>query len=213
MQLNDAENLFLEEIRNKKAETASWKSSQKFKRLGKGNMRFASDFMNRKEKIEHKRAGTVTTSNIYDEFLDLETFKALETHEQRNRLQYLRSKYTIKEIQDGMGIAHKKYYDLIDELGLPKTRAHSKPRTRKGTTAPKRIEQPTIAMEAPPVMMAPPVQEIMVDGMHLIFNGTYTPEELQRQLLKYAGLLDGENDDFYIEMKMVQKKKAAKISD
>lgn len=206
--INDAENLFLDEIRAKKKETASLRDSQKFKRMGKGSIRFASDFMNRKEKIEHRRAGTVTTTNIFDELLPMEEFEALEIFEQKNRMQYWRSKYTIKEIQTGMGIYQKKFYDIIDSLDLPKDKGHSKPRTpRKARVAAEAQKQPTIAIESNPVEIPAPVQQIIVNGMHLIFNGTYSPEELQRQLLKYAGLLDGESDEFYIELKLVQKSK------
>lgn len=205
-QLDDAKHLFLEEIKAKKRETASRLNSQKFKRMGKGSIRFPSDFMTRQEKIEHRRAGTVTTTNLYDEILNAETFLELDEHEQRNRMQYLRSKNTIKEIQQGMGITNARFYQIIDELGLPKDRKNSKPRkTRVAKTAPKAQKQPTIAIESVPVQTPPPVQEIIVNGMHLIFNGTYSPEELQRQLLKYAGLLDGEKDEFYMELKLVQK--------
>lgn len=205
---NDAENLFLDEIRAKKKETASLRNSQKFKRMGKGSIRFASDFMNSKEKKEHRRAGTVTTTNIFDEILSVEDFDLLETHEKKNRMQYWRSKYTIKEIQTGMGIYQKRFYDIIDSLDLPKDRGHSKPRTpRKArVVAEPQNQQPNI-IEYKPVETPAPVQQVIVNGMHLIFNGTYSPEELQRQLLKYAGLLDGESDEFYMELKLVQKPK------
>lgn len=203
--INDAENLFLEEVRAKKKETASWRSSQKHKRMGKGSIRFASDFMNRKEKMEYRRASKVTTTNIFDEILSLEQFNDLETHEKKNRMQFWRSKYTIREIQSGMGIYQKQFYDIINELDLPKDRSHSKPRTRKASIAAAPQKQPILAVETKPVEMPAPVQQIIVNGMHLVFNGTYSPDELQRQLLKYAGLLDGESDEFYIELKLVQK--------
>lgn len=204
--INDAENLFLEEVRAKKKETASWRSSQKHKRMGKGSIRFASDFMNPKERKEHRRASTVTTTNIFDEILTREQFEGLETFEKKNRMQYWRAKFTIKEIQQAMGISNGDYYKIINILELPKDRSHSKPRTpRKSRVTSEALKQPLEAFIPKPEETPAPVQQVIVNGMHLIFNGTYSPEELQRQLLKYAGLLDGESDEFYIELKLVQK--------
>jgi len=215
-QTNDAENLFLDEIRAKKKETASLRDSQKHKRMGKGRIRFASDFMNRKEKMEYRRAGTVTTTNIFDEILTMDDFRNLETHEQKNRMQYWRANNTIKQIQTAMGIPNAMFYKIIDELGLPKDRKTAKPRKPREATLktkpakaqeqPKwRLEPKQVETPAPIEKTPEPVQEIIVDGMHLVFRGTYTPDELQRQLLKYAGLLDDEKDNFYIELKLVQK--------
>jgi hypothetical protein len=41
--------------------------------------------------------------------------------------------------------------------------------------------------------------------MHLVFNGTYQPETIVKQLLKFGALLEDETDDYYIELKLVQK--------
>ena len=57
-------------------------------------------------------------------------------------------------------------------------------------------------------MKPEPVQEILVNGIHLGFNGTYSPEMIQKKLAKFELMLEDETDDFYIELKIVQKRKS-----
>jgi hypothetical protein len=215
---NQAALLFQDDIRQKKKEKASLHEATKHKRLGKNSVRFASDLMSRGEKIKHRRASKIMTSNLYDTILPIDEFLDLEKHEQKNRMQYWRLKDKIKEIQTGMGIWNKRYYEILDDLELPRERGKG---AGAGMAATKKRKAPitgvrpeksfSIIEEAPaPIAPAPtpaPIQEVIVSGMHLIFNGTHSPEELQRQLLKYATLLDGESDEFYIELKIVQKPK------
>lgn len=209
--INEAAFLFEEDIRQKRKEKASLHEATKHKRLGKNSVRFASDLMSRGEKIKHRRSGKIMTSNLYDTILSVDEFLALELHDQKNRMQYWRLKYKILEIQKGMGIWNKRYYEILDTLDLPKERGRGmsgEKRKAKVKEVKPIVETPII--EAPAAIIAPapaPIQEVIVSGMHLIFNGTHSPEELQRQLLKYATLLDGEEDDFYIELKIVQKPK------
>jgi hypothetical protein len=210
----DVEKFLLEDIKAKKYETASLRSATKHRRLGKGSMKFASDLMSRKEKKEYMKAGEILTSNLYDTILPVDEFMNMDEHDQKNRLQYWRLKYSIKEIMSGMGIYNKRYYEIIDSLGLPKDRGKSatrnKPRKARITEESESLNSASAknqnTVELPPPAPAP-VQEVIVTGMHLVFNGTYTPEEIQRQLLKYATLMDGEDDDFYLELKITQKPK------
>lgn len=206
--------LFEDDIRQKKKEKASLIKATKHKRLGKNSVRFASDLMSRGEKIRHRRASKIMTSNLYDTILPINEFQELELHERKNRFQYWRLKYKIAEIQKGMGIWNKRYYEIMDELELPRERGRSGAgRIKASSKGEKTIKDKSIIVdpiiEAPPAPapVPAPVQEVIVSGMHLIFNGTHSPEELQRQLLKYATLLDGESDEFYIELKIVQKPK------
>jgi transposase len=204
--LNEAENLFEDEIKRLKKEKASWQQATKHKRLGKGNMRFASDLMSRSEKIKYRKAGRIVTTNLFDKILSLDEFNNLENHEKRNMMAYWRNTYSNKQIQKEMRVGNAQYYKIVADLGLPKatrTNSDSKKQPRK-VAAIKVIEQQQIQLPET-VVQTTPVQEIIVDGMHLIFNGTYQPESIIKQLLKFGALLEGETDDFYIELKLVQK--------
>lgn len=211
---NEAEHVFQTDIFEKKKQTASRINSQKFKRLGKGSIRFATDLMNPKERKQHMKAGKVMTSNLYDTILAFDEFEKLEEYEQRNRLAYLRTKYSNKEIMANMKLTNTNYYALVTKLGLPKaTRAKSEKPIRKAIAnraiAIKEDDPaPTTASTATPnVEPAAPVQELIIDGLHLVYNGTFSPEQIVKQMLKFAALLEDENDEFHIELKLLQKPK------
>jgi len=222
MYISEAEKMFNEDVKEKK-KAASGVHHKTGKRGYVGKMLFSYDLMSRGEKMKHRRAGKVMTTNLYDQIMPVDEFMELEPHEQKNRMQYWRLKYKIKEIQTGMGIWNKRYYEILDVLELPRERgkgagagmAATKKRKAniRGVKPDQAIQmeslfEETIAPITPaPVATPAPIQEMIVNGMHLIFNGTHTPEEIQRQLLKYATLLDGETDEFYLELKIVQKPK------
>ena len=111
----------------------------------------------------------------------------------------------------GMVIGSVQFYEWVKELDLP--RAPRRHKRRAGTT-PKKIKAITAAITpeatAKEIELAvqecqPAVQEIIIDGLHLVFNGTYKAEKIQKQLGKIIALLDDENDDFFIELKVMQK--------
>jgi hypothetical protein len=208
-QLDEAEFLFEDEIRRLKKEKASLHEATKHKRLGKKNVRFASDLMSRGEKIKHRRAGKIMTTNLYSKVISFDEFKNLETHEQKNMMAYWRLTYDNKTIMKQMGLGNAAYYKIVAELGLPKaTRTNKGDRKeRKKVAAVKVVQQEATQFSLPEtvVQQAQPVQEIIVNGMHLVFNGTYKPEMIVKQLLKFGALLEDEMDDYYIELKLVQK--------
>ena len=164
---------------------------------------------------------------MYDEIISIEEFEKLEEYEQRYMLSYWRNTYSNKTITDGMGIWNARYYKIVADLGLPKARRVNSPISapRKGTTktASKEpaiqsaIQSSLIKFEetTPPAPVAaqPVVQEIIIDGLHLSFIGTYDADKIQKQLSKFDLLLEGEEDDFYIEMKITQKAPKKKQDD
>lgn len=203
----DIGNIFEQDIKSKKKETASLRAATNHKRLGKSRMKTPSDLMSRKERKEHMKAGKVVTTNIYDSILPIEEFEALEQHEQRNRLAYWRTKYSNKQIMEEMKVWNAKFYKIVSDLGLPKA-----PRTngeekviRKAPI--KRTQAPAVAIQSSLELDVPALQEIIVSGLHLSFNGTYAPEQIVKQFLKFGSLLEGEEDNYYIELKLVQKNK------
>lgn len=219
---SEAERLFNDEVRDKKR-TASGVHHKAGKNGYVGKMRFPSDIMSRKEKRKYKGNSKVSISNLYDEIITIEEFEKLETHEQRNMLAYWRNTYSNKTITDGMGIWNARYYRIVADLGLPKAKrvdssTEKKPRTASVKTASKEsaiqsaIQSSLINFEATnpaPVPVAAPLapvaQEIIADGLHFSFIGTYDAEKIQKQLSKFDLLLEDEEDDFYIEMRIMQR--------
>lgn len=206
--LDEAEDLFFSEIREKKKETRSIKEALKHKRSGKNSILFPSDFMSRKEKLKHTKAGKVMTTNLFDEILTIEKFEELETHEKKNRLQYWRTKYPNKDILTAMKISNKRFYDLVSELDLPKMPRgkHKEGHKAKGGSV-KGTRTAKLAIQSDLELETPSVQEIIVSGLNLAYNGTYSSDQIIKQLLKFGGLLEGEEDQYYIELKLMQKVK------
>lgn len=213
---SEAQKLFLNEVRDKKR-TASGVHHKTGKNGYVGKMRFPTDLMSRSEKIKHRKAGKVVISNMYEEIISIEDFEKLEKSEQKNMLAYWRNVYSNKEITNGLGIWNNRYYKLVAELELPKApriNRESPKRKAKAKQASANISPPEAPEEPKTPIEAPekkePVQEVIVNGLHLVFNGTYSPELIQKQLSKFELLLEGEDDDFYIELKLVQKQKSKK---
>jgi hypothetical protein len=206
----EAEKIFHEEVRDKKR-TASGVHSKTGKNGYVGTMRFPSDIMSRKDKIKYRKASKVMTSNLYSDILTINEFRQLEQEEQKNRMIYWRSNYSNKEIQKKMGIANSPYYKIIAELDLPKApRTERTKPNRSGKTKVQEPKEKPIQEQTELAISTPEkekVQEVIVDGLHLVFNGTYSPEMIIKQLSKFELLLDGEDNDYYIELKLMEKQK------
>ena len=211
---SEAEKLFNQEVRDKKR-TASGVHSKTGKRGYVGKMRFPSDIMSRKEKYNYRKAGKVVTTQLYNEIISIEEFEELEIYAQKNMMSYWRNVYTNKEILEAMGINNGRFYKIVKELNLPKAPRvdRQEPRKGKGVKVQGKQEK-AIAVEPSPIIMPEaetkpePVQEILVDGIHLVFSGTYSPELIQRKLGKFELMLEDETDDFYIELRLIQKQKS-----
>lgn len=218
MKFSEAEQSFYEDVREKK-KAASGVHSKTGSRGYVGKMRFPTDIMSRKDKYNYRKAGKVMVSNLMDEILTIDEFEKLEKFEQKRFLEYWRSKYPNTEITHRMGIWNARYYKIVAELELPKA-----PRINKSGNVKKRsaiaisneskqkaavavAETPVEKIEKPVEKAETPIQELLVNGLHLVYNGTFTPEQIIKQLTKFELLLDGEPDEFYIELKLVQKQK------
>ena len=223
MKFTEAENSFYEDIREKKR-TASGIHHKTGSRGYVGKMRFPTDIMSRKDKYNYRKAGKVMISNLMDEILTIDEFENLEKIEQKRFLEYWRSKYTNLEITEKMGIWNARYYKIVAELGLPKAPRINKtvPQRRAAAKVIANNPKSAIAVAEAPVIEAAPiieaaapvkesVQEIIVHGLHLVYTGTFTPEEIIKQLTKFELLLDGEPDEFYIELKLVQKQRKEEV--
>ena len=202
MYQNEAAKLFQDEIREKK-KAANGVHHKTGKRGYVGKMLFPTDFMKRSEKMKYRKGGKVVISNMYDEILPVDEFRELENHEKRNRMQYWRNTFTNAEIMRSMGIGSALFYEFVNELNLPRARRVRKKRTGASKNE-KKVTAAENVPEAAEVAVQPAVQQIIIDGLHLAFNGTYKAEKIQKQLGKIIALLNGESDDFVIELKVMQ---------
>jgi hypothetical protein len=208
MRYSEAEQCFIEDIREKR-KAANGVHSKTGKNGYTGKILFPTDLMSRKEKYNHRKAGKILTTNLYDTILPIAEFEKLEPYEQRNRLAYIRGMKGAKEIQAEMGINSKRYYEIVAALNLPKA-----PRTKGGDTTTRTAKVKTTAGEIkataitiqPELDLTPiPAEKVIEDGLQLTFKGTFSAEQIIKQFLKYGSLLEGEEDRYYVELKLVQK--------
>jgi hypothetical protein len=220
---SEAERVFHEEVRDKKR-TASGVHHKTGKRGYVGTMRFPSDIMSRKDKYNYRKASKVMTTFLYEQVIPIEQFEKEDKETQRKMLLFWRNNYSNKEIMNKMGLNNSKYYDLVGEHDLPKAPRFNSgaPRKRKTATAKaapkakqeqmKLDEQKEVQAPAmpPAQIVETAVQEIIVNGLHIVFNGTYKAEQIVKQLTKFQLLLEDEPDEYYLEFKLVQKQKTKK---
>lgn len=110
--MNDIEKTWNEEVREKKL-AASGVHSKKGKRGYVGTMRTPVDLMTRQERRNYTSPSEVTTSNIYDEIMSLDDFKALNRQKKMLVLDAYKKKYKVSEIASEWNLSHASIYNYF----------------------------------------------------------------------------------------------------
>lgn len=197
--------MFYEEIREKK-KIGNGIFSKTGSRGYVGKMKFPMDLLKGKEKREYKKGGKIVLSNLYDTILLKSDFLQLEPHEQKNRLQYWRLNFKVKEIQQQMKISSQDFYKLIYDLELPVNQA--KKRKEKKRTGVK-VDKLVKPIQSPAIIQEPETE--ILDrgktGFQFTMNGHYFSEELKLLLNKINILIDGELNSFQVEIMIKESRK------
>jgi transposase len=160
----------------------------------------ALDFLTGKEKREYTKAGPITVTSLYDQILKRADFEQLEAEEQKKRLQHWRENNRSKDIQKEMGVSPNKFYEYIEQFGLPKAATTGKARKAKAKlVTPKETEEilKKIEQEKPAVLD--------LSGLNIAYNGSYKGDDIKKILNKLDIILDGEDGEFKIELKIMQR--------
>lgn len=205
---SEAARAFHDEIREKKR-AASGVHYKTGRNGYVGKMLFPSDILSRKEKMEYRRSSKVMISNMYDEILPINEFEDLGQQDKKHMLHYWRTHKTQKEILDGLGISNGRYYAIVNELELPVA-----PRTGKRNTE-KRVASLQITQEKAPIQVVEVTEPIVAaekakeeaadDGLNITYKGTFAANEIIEKLSRFELLLDGNPDEFYVELRLKQK--------
>jgi hypothetical protein len=226
-----------EEIQEKK-QIGNITQTRKGKR-GYGRMKTTLDFLSGKEKRAYTKAGKVQVSNLYDELVKKDVFEKLTDEEQKRYIQHWRTKYSVKEIQQGLGIASMTYYRHLERLGIPRERPgrKAKAKTQKIAIEPmmaaepkellmfepepqprpktymELLEYPDLEKDFPELAKQiaaekaePAPAVLLLDGLNVAYNGRYSAEEIQRMIHKIDIILDGEKNEFEIELRISERK-------
>jgi hypothetical protein len=201
--------MFLDEVREKKTIGRGV-----FSRRGKGvkhtirGIKTPYDFMSAKQKRELN--SEVKSFNMYEKILLKEEFFERDRETQKTLMTKWRENYSNKEIMSSMGIlGNNAFNNLIKDLGVPpkQNRIMKTSTKRKAKTTVSKTSQPSQG-ETPIKEVAQQVQQpvkIIINGLHLEYNGTFDAEQLAKIFTKLQLLVDGEPSDFYLTLTLTEE--------
>jgi len=157
-------------------------------------------YMSNKEK--KKLDGEVKVSNMYETVIPFNEFEFKDTETKKAMLLRWREIYPNTKIMKEMGLNNTDYYKLIGDLEIPKKpRGGIQPKSKKRTAAVKPKEIIELMAETPKKEAAQ-IQQLITNGLHVEYNGTYDHETLNKLFTKLQLLIDGEPNKFRISLSM-----------
>jgi hypothetical protein len=210
------EKLFMEEVREKKKiGTGAFHLRGKGVKHGfNGALRTPYHFMKTKER--NKLNGEVETYNMFTSIIPYKEFELKDLETQKNLLTNWRGVFDNEKIMGEMKISNKRYFDLINELQLPKKRRGGAGNVKKGRMKKLasenlpisnnlQFELPEITEDKTKIKIEPQMQKIITKGLYLEYNGEYDAEALNKLFTKLQLVLDGELNKFNITLSLTEK--------
>lgn len=206
--MNTYERMFQDEIREKKTIGRGV-----FSRRGKGvkhtlrGIKTPYDYLTAKQKRELN--SEVRSFNMYEKIISQEEFFEKDRETQRVLLTKWRDLYDNKTIISEMGIrGNVRFYDLVKTLEIPpKQRRESSTNKRKTKTTVEKIQQPQkeeiLKTEITQMQKAP--IELIIDGLHLEYNGIFDASQLIKIFTKLQLLVDDELSNYYLGLTLTEK--------
>lgn len=115
---DDLEETYEDEIRNK-ARAAKENKRLARSKTGRGRTLLSYDYLTRAERKKLREGGKVVVWNM-NEIIHIVEFENMPEDKQKERLEYWRTKYTNKEIEQAMGISSNKLSKMLSKLGVSK---------------------------------------------------------------------------------------------
>ncbi|NRQ71987.1 hypothetical protein HQK17_28110 [Bacillus cereus] len=208
----DVRKMMNQEIREKKR-TASGVHGKTGKRGYVGKMMFPNDLMSAKEKRQYRKSSKVEVYNMYETMMSYEEFLKLPTKDQYNALKAYREKFGVTTVYKTWKIGANTFYKLVADLDLPPMPRGNKGGSRQGAGRPKTVTP--VKQEAPPIQTESIDVEAIVKehiekylpkkqeeptGFTTKLSGEYSAEELMSKLMKVAGLIEGEEKNYKIQL-------------
>jgi hypothetical protein len=162
-------------------------------------------YMSNKEK--KKLDGEVKVSNMYETVIPFREFELKDQETKKAMLIRWREIYANTKIMKEMGLNNSDYYKLIGDLEIPKKprTGGSRPKAKNKTVAVKPKEIIELMAETPKKEAAQiqhQLQQIITNGLHVEYNGTYDHETLNKLFTKLQLLIDGEPNNFRISLSL-----------
>lgn len=199
----DIEKIFKSEILEKKKHASSNRS-----KTGRGGSRsrrtgiLPLDRMSAKERREYTKAGEVKVSFMYDKLIGREEFEKKEIEEQTKIMTRWRDLYTNTDIMKGLGISsNNTFYGLLKSLDVPQKRRGGF-RGRKNNTVKK--EKTMLPALTPIVHQEEVVQQLIINGLHLEYNGKYDAEQLEKIFTKLQLIVGGDDNKYRLSLSLTE---------
>ena len=157
-------------------------------------------YMSNKEK--KKLDGEVQVSNMYETIIPIKEFELKDTETRKAMLIRWREIYSNLKIMAEMGLTNSDYYKIIDQLEIPKKprKTKSVEKTEKRTAA---VKTEVVAISAEtPKKEAAQIQQLITNGLHIEYNGTFDHETLNKLFTKLQLMIDGEPSNFRISLSL-----------
>jgi hypothetical protein len=216
MAYNEIERLFNDDIREKKkaGRGAFAKTGKGNERAGvKGGLKTPYSFMTTRER--KKLNGEVRITQMYETIISREEFELKDKETQKAMLTRWREIYPNGKIMDDMGVRSSgAFHNIIQSLEIPRKTRHGAGRPRGEGTSPKpKIKKELATVEQAPettpivnfVQQAP--VKLITNGLHLEYNGIFSSEQINKIFTKLQLLVDGEENDFNIELRITESEK------
>jgi hypothetical protein len=220
METRDIERMLKEDIREKK-KTGSGAYHMRGKGVKhgfSGALRTPYHFMSNKEK--KKLNGEVETYFMYETIIPISEFELKDEETQKNMLTKWREIYDNLHIRKELGISNKAFYDLVNDLKVPrKIRVDTENKKRKATAKQaKKKEAPKknlldyaeeeikkeIKEEINVVSNISPAPVLVTSGINFNYNKIANQEELNRILTKCQLIVDGEPNKFQLTLTLTE---------
>jgi hypothetical protein len=198
--------MFHDEVREKKTIGRG-----SFHRRGKGvkhtirGIKTPYDFLTTKEK--NKLNSEVRRSNMYEKIIKIGEFSKLDRETQRNMFIKWRDLYSNAEIMQTMEVrGNNAFQKIIKELDIPLKQTR-KPVTKKTRATVSKIQQSPheeLLKKEVSQQIQQPVK-IIINGLHLEYNGTFDANQLSKIFTKLQLLTDGEDSDYYLTLTLTEE--------
>lgn len=156
--------------------------------------------------IEKKKLNGKVKTIMYETIIPIQEFKLKDTEMQKLMLTRWRELYPNSMIKEQMKLHNKAYYDLVDGLNLPpKQKAPYSKRQGKPKTIAVVEDNTTKEIQTLTKPTQEPIQKLLLNGLHLEYNGEYTAEQLSKIFTKLQLLVDSEENKFSLSISLSER--------
>lgn len=146
---------------------------------------------------------------MYEKIIPIQEFVQYDRETQRHMFIKWRELYSNAEIMKKAGIqGNNAFQKIIKGLDIPLKQTRKVPGKRQAKTTTAVKVQPS-PVEGLPKQEINTIQQnpikIIINGLHLEYNGIFDPDQLAKIFTKLQLLVDGEDSDYYLTLTLTEE--------